>query len=315
MKKHIGIDIGGTKIRMGIMDEKANMIAIQTIPMRDIPAKRIIDQTCDAVEEMLEKVNISMDEINGLGIGIPGTVDSVTGTIEYCPNIAWSGVPVKEYFNKRWDKRACVAQDSRLAALGEALYGAGRGYGNIACITIGTGIGCGIIMNGEIFDGGMNTAGELGHITVEPGGRSCACGNKGCLEQYCSGTGILRGARARFPHKLEENARTEDVFELAYRGDVEALLLISDCVDILARGVGTLINLISPETVILSGGLCVHERLIIEPLRERVFLYGYPAWTGQKKLVVKKAELGEYAPMIGAAAFGLKYSEKDERRV
>ncbi|WP_066646451.1 ROK family protein [Christensenella timonensis] len=304
MQKNIGIDIGGTKIRIGVIDGKAHILAMEKLPMQHIPAGQMIGRICDAAERMLEKAGLCMEEIGGVGIGVPGTVDHETGAIEYCPNIGWTGQPAGKYFRGRWNKNIAIDQDSRLAALGEALYGAGRGYGSIACITLGTGIGCGVVMDGKIFRGGMNTAGELGHICVEPGGRRCACGNRGCLERYCSGTGILLGARERFSQKLDAGARTEDVFEMAYGGDGDALALIADCVRILAQGIVALVNVLSPEAVILSGGLCAHEKLLVEPLKERVYAQGYPAWTNRKKLAVKKAELGEYAPLVGAAAIG-----------
>ena len=302
MRKNIGIDIGGTKVLMGIMDENANILTskqIPTLPEED-PRKMIYEIIC-AMNLMLNETGLDLNNIDFIGAGVPGTVDTNTGIVQYCPNIEWINVPAGQYFGELTGREVKICQDSRLAALGELLFGAGKGYHDLACITLGTGIGCGIIVHDTIFNGGMNTAGELGHIVIEPDGRPCPCGRKGCLERYSSGTGILLGAYEKFPDKLKAYSKAEDIFEMAYSGHEQAIKLIEDSVDKLAYGIATLVNLLSPQIIVFSGGMCVHEKLIIEPLKKKIHEKGYIAWTKKKELVIKKALLEDKAAMIGAS--------------
>ena len=303
MKKNIGIDIGGTKVLMGVVDEAGDVLAEKTIPME--PEKEpgeMIGRIAEALHQMLEDGGTRLSEIGFIGAGVPGTVDTADGVVEYCPNICWNNVPAGLLFREVLKREVLLSQDSRLAALGEFLFGAGKEYANIACITLGTGIGCGIIHGGKIFGGGLGTAGELGHTVIVRDGRACPCGNRGCLERYSSGTGILLEAKERFSETFRMVERTEDVFEMAYRGDKQALAVIQASVEKLAWGVAALVNMVAPEAVIISGGLCVHEELVVGRLEKEVYAQGYPAWTGKGRLRILKAQLGSRAPMIGASA-------------
>ncbi len=306
MRKNIGIDIGGTKVLMGVVDEEGKVLVEKKIQMEpQKPPKEMIAQIVNALQNMLQSAGIGLDEIGFIGAGVPGTVDTSTGVVEYCPNICWENVPAGEYFQELLEREVLISQDSRLAALGESLFGAGKEYASIACITLGTGIGCGIISDHKIFNGGLNTAGELGHTMIVPDGRDCPCGRRGCLERYSSGTGILLEAKERFPEKFKEVDRTEDVFELVYQGDHDARVVIEDSVRKLAAGIAMLVNLLSPEAVVISGGLCVHEELVVAPLEREVYRQGYIAWAGKDQFRIKKASLGSRAPMIGASALYL----------
>ena len=212
-------------------------------------------------------------------------------------------VPLRKYFEDMFpDKQIQVIQDSWAGALAEHEFGAGVGYSDMACVTLGTGIGGGVILNNRIFAGAMHCGGEVGHIVVERKGRACNCGNHGCLERYSSGTGIFEQALERFPEKLKEmKPGAESVFELAYAGYEPALALIEESVQMLAMGLANLVGILSVEALIVSGGLCEHEELILKPLEKYIPKYGYYSWTRQNRLVVKKAELGCDAPMLGAA--------------
>jgi glucokinase len=214
----------------------------------------------------------------------------------------WYDEPIGELFEKYLDHKVLIAQDSRNGVIAEMLFGAGKGYSDILLITLGTGIGCGIIINKKLFCGAMNTAGELGHMPIVKNGRSCVCGNKGCLERYASGTGILEGALEKFPNKFLGMEKTcENVFKMVYKGDNEIYKYIDECVDNLAFGIANAVSLFSAEAVIISGGLCVHEDLIVKPLEEKVYKHGYYSWTHLKRLKIHKALLGSDAPMIGAS--------------
>jgi glucokinase len=300
---NIGIDIGATKTNIGIVDTEGkivNSLRISTNQQKSPEA--VIFDICEDIKKLLESNAIGFEKINSIGVGVPGTADIRTGFVEYCPNLDWEDVNAGEIFSKHLGIDVLVSQDSRCAAWAEFLFGAGRGYKSFIAITLGTGIGGGIIIDEKIYHGAMNTAGEVGHAVFQKDGRACNCGNHGCLERSCSGTGIIERALERFPEKFENRPkRSETVFELAHEEDEEALALIKDVVADLAVGIANAVSIISPELVVLSGGLCKYERLIIQPLKDLVYHYGYHSWTRKKKLEIAKAELGDEAPMIGAA--------------
>ena len=302
-KINIGIDIGGTKINIGLVKENGEIITrIKMAVVRDLESERMIEMTSREINQLIEKSGLSIQDIHSIGVGVPGTVDIRTGFVEYCPNLNWEDVPAGLLFGEYLKSEVRIAQDSRLAAWAEYLLGAGRNYRSMLCITLGTGIGCGIIIDGKIFHGAMNTAGELGHTVFEKNGYSCICGNQGCLERYSSGTGIIQRAQQLFPNKFKNMAhKSESVFELAYRGDQEILTFIRVVVEDLAIGIANAVSLLSPQAVILSGGLCEHEDLIIKPLSELIYQYGYYSWVRKRQLKVERAQMGSDAPMIGAA--------------
>lgn len=305
-KKYLGIDIGGTKTNIGIVDDNGTVLAKRKIGSKleyGVPA--FADVVCDNVNELLSYCDLALDDITSIGIGIPGTVDTAAGVVEYSSNLFGTDVPLAMYFEKRLKRRINMIQDSRAAAWGERKFGAGRNYENFACVTLGTGIGCGVIMNGNIVRGPMNTAGEIGHTPIIWGGRNCSCGKKGCLETYASGTAILKQAMELFPEKLIGRERTETVFTLMAEGDEQAKKLIASCVDKLAYGLAVFIDIMSIDTIIISGGLCVYKEIIIDPLPELIMSYGYDSWANKKRIKVIQAELGSDAPMIGAAHISL----------
>jgi glucokinase len=299
----IGIDIGGTKIHFGLVSGSGQVIDDQSIPFNNnLGANAMIETVCKHVENILEKNQMKKEDILSFGVGVPGTADMKTGNVEYCPNIGWEDVPAGEIFRDSLGRDVIVAQDSRCAAWAEYLLRTGHKYQSMICLTLGTGIGCGIILDGKIFNGAMNTAGELGHCIFEKDGRACKCGRRGCLERYCSGTGIIQRALEEFPQKLANLPhKSESVFQLAYEGDQDALALIQEVVKDLAIGIANAVSILSPEAVIISGGLCDHEELIVAPLERLVNQYGYHSWSRKKQLRIEKAQTGSGAPMIGAA--------------
>ena len=302
-KKNLGIDIGGTKVNLGVVDECGNVLfstRMQTDAKKE--PELLIAEIAEKAKNLLEQNSMKLADVEFIGAGVPGTADVHTGLVSYCPNLSWYDVPAGAYFRKYLGREVRVAQDSRNAALAELLFGAGRGYSDILCLTVGTGIGAGIIINKKIFNGGMNTAGELGHTPIVKDGAECICGNSGCLERYASGNGMTRLALERFPDKFEGmEKKCESISELAYAGDQEICAFLDECIDNLAFGIANAVNLLSPEAVIISGGLCEHEKLSIEPLKKKIIERGYYSWTRLNRLWICKAALGSDAPMIGAA--------------
>ena len=299
----VGIDIGATKTNVGLVTSSGKIIDSLRIPVqREVSAEQFIATVCQAVTQLIGANQLTPADIVFYGVGVPGTADSRTGLVEYCPNLGWEDVPAGAIFKQYLGAEVMVAQDSRLAAWAECLLGAGQNYQSFICVAIGTGIGGGIIIARKIFDGALNTAGEIGHSVLQKNGRPCACGNHGCLERYSSGTGMIERALEAYPEKFVERPhQAETLFELAHAGDEDLLRLIRSMVEDLAIGIANAVSLLSPEAVIISGGLCTHEELIINPLRELVNQYGYHAWTRKRQLKIEQAQLGPAAPMIGAA--------------
>jgi len=299
----IGIDIGATKANIGLVAASGKIIASVRIPVEQHSSvESFIEKICQEVAGLIESNGLKKNDCAFYGAGVPGTADYMTGLVEYCPNLGWEDVPAGAIFKKHLGAEVRISQDSRLAAWAEYLLGAGRGYNSIICVTIGTGIGSGIIIDGKIFHGALNTAGEMGHTVFEKDGRLCNCGNHGCLERYSSGTGMIERALEAFPDKFANRPhKTETLFELAYAGDQELLGLIRRCVEDLAVGIANAVSILSPQVVIISGGLCAHEELIIKPLRELVNRYGYHSWVRKNQLKIERAQLGPEAPMVGAA--------------
>lgn len=301
---NIGIDIGGTKVNIGLVSLECGVIEkrkISTPSTKD--AKQFVKIIVDEIHQLLSENNVQLDQINFIGAGVPGTVNMKEGIVEYCPNLGWTDVPLVSYMKTYFpDQKERVIQDSWAAAIAEHIFGAGKGCDNMACITIGTGIGCGVIINGKVFAGGMHTGGELGHTIVQKDGLLCKCGRKGCLERYSSGTGIFEQAYNKFPERFEgRDKNTHTVFDLAHEGYKPALELIDESMKYLGIGLANLVDILSVDHIFISGGLCQQKELVMEPLKKYVKKYGYFAWTRQDTLVVDVAEMGEDAPMLGAA--------------
>ncbi|MFW5769309.1 MAG: ROK family protein, partial [Spirochaetota bacterium] len=226
------------------------------------------------------------------------TTDSETGVVEYAPNLGWTEVPLGGFIRGRFDVPLYMVQETHAAVLGEYLFGAGRGTENLACVAIGTGIGCGLILGGRLHRGSFNTAGEFGHILVQKNGNTCACGRRGCLEAYGSGPSITRLITFGEFEDLR-NAGTEEIFEAASRGREDVRAAIVEAVEYVGMGLVNVVNLLSPEKILLTGGLADQEELVVETLRRFVRNNAYSV--AAEKVIVEKAALGKDAPMIGAA--------------
>ena len=302
---NIGVDIGGTKTNLGLVTDKGKVLASAKLPTRKDSPETLVKEIADCANGLLKAQGLSLQDVAFIGAGVPGTVDTSTGLVSYCPNLEWYDVPIGDFFFQAFAREVKVAQDSRNGALAEKLFGAGKDYTDLLCITIGTGIGCGIILGGKVLNGAMNTAGEVGHTPIVKDGLPCMCGKRGCLERYVSGTGIAERALQAHPELFEgREAKSETVFELAYQGNRDMLALIDESMDYLAMALANAVSLLSPQTIIISGGLCVHDELVVKPLKEKIYHYGYYSWTRLNKLTVQKALLGSDAPMIGAAMLG-----------
>ncbi len=304
-KYRLGVDIGGTKVGLGLLTEEGKLLrrdVIQT-PAYTAGAEAFANALCGPLCSFLERAGMGWRDLDGFGVGIPGTADCRRGVARYCPNLFGAAeLPLADLLEARLGVRPHLVQDSWAAAYAEFVFGRQRTTPNMLCVTVGTGIGCGVILNGRVFGGALGTAGELGHVPIVFDGRPCACGRRGCLERYVSGTAILAQAMEAFPQKLAGlPPKAESVFSLAYEGDADALALIAQCADKLAYGLALAIDLLAVDTVILSGGVSAHKELLIDPLEKRIRGYAYPPWADSQRLQVLPAALGADAPLVGAA--------------
>jgi len=301
----VGVDVGGTKVALGLLDSDGNILrrdVIATPPVAE-GGGAFVDSVCKAIRNMLQLGGVEISQVDGFGVGIPGTADWKNGAALYCPNLFGAVIiPLADLFERRLGIRPSVVQDSWAAAYAEYRFGGGQTTPDMLCVTVGTGVGCGVILEGKVFGGALGTAGELGHVPVVYKGRPCACGRLGCLERYVSGTAIFTQAMERFPDKLRGMPeKAETVFALAYAGDGDALALITECADMLAYGLSLAIDLLAVDTVVVSGGVSAHKALLIDPLEAKIRAYAYPPWAQNKRLKVLPAVLGSEAPMVGAA--------------
>ena len=290
----LGIDIGGTKAAIALINEKDEIVSRKkTATGAQKTCREIAQDVAEAAKEMLSDQGKIMEDVIFVGIGVPGTVDAEAKVVINAPNLNWKNEPLAEYCEAACGKTPMLVQDTRAAAWCEARNR--REKRCVACVTLGTGIGCGIVIDGHVWHGAMGTTGEIGHVPVVVGGRSCACGRNGCMEAYASGTGIARSAREQ--HLAESS---EEVFALAKQGDEKALALLSHAVTCAAAAITAMINILSPDALIFSGGLSEQKELYVEPLMAKIRELAYQQAVGDG-LYMGVSSFGGEAPMIGVA--------------
>jgi len=304
---NVGVDIGGTNTKFGLTDENGNILSqesMKTVPDRGSVA--IVWSIIQGIDTLLEKASLGHLDISSIGVGVPGTADSNRGVVVYAPNLFWKNVEIAKPIQQAFNVPVYLEQDTRAAAWAEYLVGAGKGRSGVASVTLGTGIGCGMVFGGRIFRGALNSAGEFGHQLVEFDGNLCNCGRRGCLEAHAGGLAILREANERIPemHELMNKSRTEvgviDVFKLASQGNAQAFQITSRVVRYIGTGLVNLINTCGVELISLSGGISnASPALLLEPLREFVRDRAYVAVADKVKIC--SSALGEDAPLIGAS--------------
>lgn len=314
----IGIDLGGTNIAVGLCDNKLNLIEKMSVPTRSERAPEEIVKDMAAVSEQLIKKNgLILTDISYIGIVVPGSVNKNIGEIEYTPNVPFKKFPLVECFKSFLPvEKVFIENDANAAALGEAIAGAGRDAKSLVMITLGTGVGGGVVIDGKIFSGCLNSHGaELGHTVIMMGGRKCGCGRAGCFEAYASATALknltserinelrLSGSDSVLLDADKVTART--AFDAAKGGDAEARRLVKEFINYLAVGVTNMINIFQPEMLLIGGGISGEGDNLILPLREIVDREQYTS-ASDKKCEIRVAELGNDAGIIGAAALGMQ---------
>src|SRR5687768_10805718 len=283
----IGVDLGGTNIVAGAMPEDGSReIAIRTEPTRaDQGAESVVDRIARMIDtviaETIAETGAKRDDFAGVGIGSPGPLDRERGIVIVTPNLGWRNFPLRDEVSDRVGLRASLDNDANCATLGEWWCGAAKGARHVVGLTIGTGIGGGLILDGRLFHGASDVAGEIGHTTIDSTGRRCKCGNYGCLEAYASGPAIaerareaLEGGESSILLSLVDGdlsrITAQTVFEASKRGDAVALEVVRDTAALLGAGVANLINVFNPDIFVIAGGVTQAGDLLFDPLRAEV---------------------------------------------
>ena len=312
MGYYMGIDLGGTNIKAGVVDDAFRIIgrakAKTGIPR---PAEEVMDAMAECAKAAAADAGVPWEQIRQVGIGVPGTANEETGVVEYANNLLFENVPMREYLQKRLHKEIDITNDTNAAALGEVLAGAARGASNAVAVTLGTGVGGGIIIDGRLFTGFHYGGAELGHMGIVLGGRKCTCGRRGCLEAYASATGLIRStkeAMEAFPDSLMWELARENggnvsgrtAFLAAGRGDAAEQAVVNDYIQHLGYGLASIINILAPEILVIGGGVSNEGENLLRPLVECVRPQLYIR-TPEKQTRIALATLGNDAGLIGAA--------------
>lgn len=309
----IGIDLGGTNISVGIVDEQYNIISKATTKTNcPRPAQEIADDMVKVSLEAVEKAGISLDSIEWIGVGSPGIANSANGIIEYSNNLGFENVPLAKMISDKLEKPVFVENDANAAAYGEFVAGAAKEANNAVVITLGTGVGGGIIIDGKIYSGFNFGGAELGHTVIEVDGPQCTCGRKGCFEVFSSATGLVRMTReamdtdktSKMWEMMEDNRVTARLaFDAMRAGDSTAKAVTEKYIKYLAAGLTNVINIFQPEILCIGGGVCNEGDALLIPVKELVAKEVYTR-NSPKNTEIVIAKLGNSAGIIGAAFLG-----------
>ena len=294
----IGIDIGGTDTKIGLVDIHQKLLT-ETVIATDATrtAEEVIADIGQNVLSLLEEQGIVIDQCVGAGIGVPGTVDCKNGVVRYSNNIKWENVKLAEEMEKYLPIPICIANDADCAALGEAVAGAGTEYQDLIMITLGTGVGGGIILDGEIYEGKVLGGSEIGHMVIVEDGELCTCGRKGCLEAYASATALRRNVQ----HAVGEVLEPKEIFERAEAGDETLRRVVDQYISHLGTGLVNIVNIFRPQLILIGGGISGQGETLLAPLREKMKEGCFGKEKGELP-EIKIAALGNKAGIIGAAS-------------
>jgi glucokinase len=331
-KFSIGVDLGGTNLRIAAVDEQGKLVEKVTLGTKVCLGRdHVIDDMCDAIQRMAEKFRASAPLL-GIGIGVPGIIDMQTGLLRESPNLpGWANYPVRAEIERRLKTIVILENDANVAALGEKWLGAARDFADMAMLTLGTGVGGGLVLGGAIWRGANGMAGEFGHSTVEPEGHACGCGNRGCLEQYASATAVVRMAREAIcsnggsalarAASSDPEFSAKSIYNLAIQGDEEARRIFRYVGRCLGIVLSAMVNSLNLPIYVIGGGVSsaweAFSPSIFEELRKRSIVYAAtapldPSATNQgasalveagpgHKTVITRALLGSDAGLYGAA--------------
>lgn len=306
MKKYcFGVDVGGTTVKLGLFDAEGTIFDKWEIPTRtEDQGSQILPDIARALEDKLKEKNIAKEEVAGVGIGAPGPIDK-DGVVYEAVNLGWGVFSIKDTLQELCGLPVKAGNDANVAALGEMWKGGGQGYQNLVLVTLGTGVGGGIIINGEILNGATGAGGEIGHIHIQDGEKeACGCGNHGCLEQYASATGIVRLANRRLAATKEDsvlrhkNVSAKSVFDAVKAGDAVAIQIAEEFGEYLGKGLAAVACVVNPEAFVIGGGVSKAGEILFSYIEKSYKKY---VFHGSRDAKFELAELGNDAGICGAA--------------
>ena len=273
-KYYIGIDLGGTFIKGGICDDLGNIIVSDKVPTETEKGEEVVmDNIAKLATSLLEKVGLSTSDVEGLGMGVPGMIDGKNGVVIFSNNFNWVDVKICDGIKKRIGLDSVISNDANVAALGEATFGSGKEFDDMILLTLGTGVGGGIIVNNQLIEGNKGAGAELGHAVIEVGGEQCTCGRRGCLEAYASANALIRDTK-----RAMENHKDSKMWEIGsldkvtgkvafdYKDvDEYAKQVVDNYIEKLACGITNYANIFRPNAVVLGGGVCAQGDNLIKP--------------------------------------------------
>lgn len=312
---NVGIDLGGTYIKGGIVDDLGRIVAFDSTPTHaELGDRAVAERIASLAESLLARLGMSSDDVGGIGIGVPGMIDSAAGRVVYSNNLGWKNFCIGESVSTLTGLDVRIGNDANVAALGESTFGCGKNYSTTVMLTLGTGVGGGIVIDGRLFEGNRSAGAELGHSVIALDGERCTCGRRGCLEAYASAGALVRATRrameadrtsAMWEIGSVDHVDGSTAFRYAERGDAAAQAVVDRYIRALAAGITNLANELRPEAVILGGGLSAEGERLCRPLREIVDREIFGGSDGPS-VEVLTATLGNRAGVLGAAALVMK---------
>ena len=310
----IGIDLGGTKIAAGLVDENGRIVAKSSIPTRrERKDAEIVEDMAALAVDIIKNSGLSAADVKSIGIGAPGTPDNGAGTIIYANNLNFFNTPIRSVIQKHIDLPVLIENDANCAALAESVAGAAKGLKDSVTITLGTGLGSGVVINGRVYSGFNYSAAEMGHMVIISGGEECTCGRRGCWEAYASATALIsqtKAAAVKDPDSLINSLVNGDLslvsartaFDAAKQGDETGKRVVEQYIKYIAEGIINVINIFAPEMVVIGGGVSGEGEYLLKPLRELVYRDVY--FKGEPKTQIMAAQMGNEAGIVGAAMLG-----------
>lgn len=314
MKLYIGVDLGGTNIGAGIVDEEGSILVKDEVPTGSSrPYDEIIKDMADLIGEILKQGGYELSDVESIGIGSPGCIDNEQGEVVFANNLNWKHVPVREELQRHIDLPIYLENDANVAGLAEAVTGACKGVENSVTITLGTGVGSGIIIGGRPYSGSHGVGAELGHMIVRVDGVPCTCGNRGCFERYTSATALIREGKkvakanpdsiiAKSVEGDLDKISAKTVIDAAKAGDEVALEVFDNYIYYLAMGIVTIINSFDPSIIAIGGGVSRAGDFLLDSLKEKVKEHIF--YKDMPYADIRLSELGNDAGIIGAAMLG-----------
>lgn len=318
MEYYIGIDLGGTNVAVGVVNDKFEIVGRSSCPTRAFnPAADIADDMARAAGTALESAGLTLENIKWVGVGTPGSVNPHTGEVGLAANLGFHNTPLGKLMHERLLKDVYVENDANCAALGEQLAGAAAGLDSTILVTLGTGVGGGIIINGKIQSGFNFKGGEIGHMGMMYQGEPCTCGKLGCIEAYCSVTALIRITRDAMRQNRDsamwkiaggepDNVNGRTSFDAMRMGDEAAKKVVNQYIDYLAYAVSSLINIFQPQALVIGGGISKEGETLFAPMRERAYPQTFNHDPDNCTKILKAA-LGNDAGIIGAAMLGKQF--------